>query len=590
MKIHTNSLRIKILLLMAAVFAGFLLFEMLIFYPSLSEKRMVGAHSELEGVSFGLARGVDSVFKRTANELESVSMLPDIASGDYERQTEVLRTINAVTQYFNYYYLADTDGQYTVNPQYPELEGTPVSPEERALQLKGAETGSTCFMEPRRNEMGYLVSGFTIPLFNEQGEVSSFLCGIMILNAFKSSSVIINQARIGQRGYVYMTSEKGWLIAHPEDSPDFENFQIDDYSEFLPVRQGRSGESALCEYTYKGEPWTAFYSPVNSTGWIVVAQQPTADIRNLAYKDTASTIIIFTVTILTCGLLIFMLVGRSLRPLRLLIRSATEGKPVTDLAKNRDEIGRLAAIFGKLYTDLKVAKERAEENDRLKTAFLANISHEIRTPMNGILGFTELLRDPRTFDRDRDRFLDIIRESGLRMLNIINDIIDISRIEAGQVPVHTKQTDIAPILLHLHGEFFPEADRKNLDLILTGCPRPTERVFSTDETKLTQILSNLIKNAIKFTDAGMVSIQYEFIGQNHVFKVVDTGPGIPREYHDLIFERFRQGEHTESYTSDGAGLGLAISKAYAELLGGSLTLESEPGKGSTFTLTISHNS
>lgn len=584
MKFHINSIRIKILLLMGVIFIGFLLFELLAVYPRLIQSREEGAHKELQGIALGLAQGVDSVFRSTRTEVESASMLPDILSGDTARQRKTLENLNQITQYLNYYYLADDQGRYLIHPLNPELEGTPVSPKERECHLRAKETGSPAQLETMRTEQGQLLSGFATPLFDETGEISGYLCGMVVMNIKKSSAIIINQARIGKRGHVYMTSEKGWLIAHREDTPDFSDFRIRDYSIHDPVTRGLQGEEGLTHYPYRGEVWTAYTAPVAASGWVVVAQQPSRDIWITAVTTTADTILIFTAAFVVCGIMIFLLVGRSLRPLRKLITAVAAGQPVNELSISGDEIGRLAALFATLYGELKEAKDRAEENDRLKTAFLANISHEIRTPMNGILGFTELLRDTHLREHERERFLEIIRESGLRMLNIINDLIDISRIESGTVPIHLKECDIGLLLSHLHATFFPEADRKNLDLLLSGSPRPNDVWIHTDETKLNQILTNLIRNGIKFTDTGRVEIRYNRLPDLHEFRITDTGPGIPPEDQEMIFERFRQGEHTATCTSEGAGLGLAISRSYAEMIGGTLTVESEPGQGAAFIL------
>jgi PAS domain S-box-containing protein len=240
----------------------------------------------------------------------------------------------------------------------------------------------------------------------------------------------------------------------------------------------------------------------------------------------------------------------------------------------------------KTENELIKAKEKAEESDRLKSSFLANISHEIRTPMNGILGFAELLKEPDLTPENQQEFLNMIEKSGLRMLNIINDLIDISKIEAGETALRIKKTSINKMLRELHLFFIRESNQKNINLDY-HCDLPEEESYiETDSTKLSQVLTNLIKNAVKFTDEGSVVFGYKQKDSMFEFFVTDSGPGIPPEQMDVIFERFRQSTLNLTRKYEGAGLGLAISKAYVELLGGSIWIRSELGKGSTFFFTM----
>ncbi len=239
-----------------------------------------------------------------------------------------------------------------------------------------------------------------------------------------------------------------------------------------------------------------------------------------------------------------------------------------------------------LKIELLKAKERAEESDRLKLVFLANMSHEIRTPMNGILGFTTLLKEPKLSGEEQQQYINIIEKSGKRMLNIINDIINISRIESGLVEISLIETNINEQIDDLNTFFKPEALKKGLQLIVAK-PLPTkDSTLLTDKEKVYAILTNLIKNALKFTATG--SIEFGCIKKDTQleFYVKDTGPGISEAQQGIIFERFRQANESLTRTHEGSGLGLAISKAYVEMLGGKIWVESEEGKGSTFYFTI----
>jgi signal transduction histidine kinase len=236
--------------------------------------------------------------------------------------------------------------------------------------------------------------------------------------------------------------------------------------------------------------------------------------------------------------------------------------------------------------ELKKAKEHAEESDRLKSAFLANMSHEIRTPMNGILGFTELLKEPKLAGEEQQEYIRIIEKSGARMLNIINDIISISKVESGQVEISLSETNVNELIEYLYTFFTPEAKQKGIQLSLKNQLNSKEATIKTDREKMYAILTNLVKNAIKFTDDGAIEFGYTKKGDYLEFFVKDTGKGISKSHKKIIFERFRQVNESISRTHDGSGLGLTISKAYVEMLGGKIRVESEEGKGSTFYFTI----
>ena len=240
----------------------------------------------------------------------------------------------------------------------------------------------------------------------------------------------------------------------------------------------------------------------------------------------------------------------------------------------------------KIEKELIEAKERAEESDRLKSSFLANMSHEIRTPMNGILGFASLLKRTSISLEKRSKFIEIIESSGERMLNIINNLIDISKIEAGQMGVARSIVDINEILDYMHTFFSPEAKKKKLAFELFKSPDNKKLELLTDKEKLIAILTNLIKNAIKYTHAGAIQFGYKQRQQDVKFYVKDTGIGISEDKLKSIFKRFVQADVSISTPYEGAGLGLSISKAYVEMLQGKIWVESEIGKGSVFYFTL----
>ena len=246
----------------------------------------------------------------------------------------------------------------------------------------------------------------------------------------------------------------------------------------------------------------------------------------------------------------------------------------------------------KILAELKQAKEKAEESDRLKTAFLANMSHEIRTPMNGILGFAELLQENDLSNDEKHKYANVILKSGERMLNIINDLIDISKLESGQMEMVVSHTNINEQMKFLYTFFKPEAETRGLKFSYnTGLP-DEDAVITTDKEKLYAILTNLLKNAIKFTNKGSIDFGYTRTTDSGLqkpvlqFYVKDTGIGIASNRQEAIFERFVQADIKIAKPYEGAGLGLTITKAYTQMLGGKINVESAEGKGSTFRFTI----
>ncbi|MBI9056855.1 MAG: PAS domain S-box protein [Labilibaculum sp.] len=235
---------------------------------------------------------------------------------------------------------------------------------------------------------------------------------------------------------------------------------------------------------------------------------------------------------------------------------------------------------------LKKALEKAEENEKLKTAFLANMSHEIRTPMNGIMGFADLLQTPQLSGEKHQRYVDLIMKSGDRMLSTINDIIEVSKIETKQITPIYHETNINEIIKYYYSFFLPEADVKGIELNYKFGLSSSEALILLDKSMLDSILTNLIKNAIKYTNSGMIDFGYTKNEDELEFYVKDTGIGIPEEQQKIIFERFRQVELESTKAIEGSGLGLSIAKAYTELLGGKIWMESKKDIGSQFYFTI----
>lgn len=245
-------------------------------------------------------------------------------------------------------------------------------------------------------------------------------------------------------------------------------------------------------------------------------------------------------------------------------------------------------LLAKAIHQLEKEKDRAEESDRLKSSFLANMSHEIRTPLNAILGFSELLNDTNIKIEQRKNYEIIIRSSGEQLLQIVEDILDISKIESNQLKIFIQPADINKALSEVHeiAQNKLKSLQKNIEVELEMTNQVANLLIETDQLRLKQVLQNLVGNALKFTDKGAIIIGYNLVNnkQDIEFYVKDTGHGVPEKDHVRIFERFYQSENKN--LNSGNGLGLSISRGLVELLGGKIWVESNIGKGSIFKFTI----
>lgn len=270
-------------------------------------------------------------------------------------------------------------------------------------------------------------------------------------------------------------------------------------------------------------------------------------------------------------------------------------------AKRIDIEGEVPIIFTTEYdisklkqfeSDLIKAKEHAEESDKLKSAFLANMSHEIRTPMNGIVGFTNILLEEDCTLEDRSHFLHIIERNSQQLLCLIDDIIDIAKIESNELKICIDKCKVSEMLEDLEDNFNQIKSNLNSNPIALKLEMPSEYndlVVQTDPIRLRQVVTNLLSNAFKFSDKGTVTYGFNVNEKSIEFFVKDEGVGIPENKLDEIFERFKQLNFRNISKLKGTGLGLAICKGIIERLGGSISVESELGVGSRFVFNIPLN-
>jgi signal transduction histidine kinase len=316
---------------------------------------------------------------------------------------------------------------------------------------------------------------------------------------------------------------------------------------------------------------------------------------NLHFKNTKEILIILMLASLI-NIFVYLYFSRRwiYRPLKTItniLETANEDS-INNLKKAPGEFGYIGNLFEEnshQRKQLELSKEKAEESDKLKSSFLANLSHEIRTPMNAIVGFSDLLSEPNLTEENRKEYLRIIKSCGINLVSIIEDLIEMSKIDAKQISANLKGIDLETCMKELYETIkvtIPED--KEIEFSILECKNPIPKNILTDGIKLKQVLVNLIANAIKYTTKGRITFGYQ-LNENEktiVFTVKDTGLGIDDENLKVIFDRFRRIEDEFSAELSGLGLGLAISKAYIEMLGGTIEVSSKINVGSVFTFTI----
>lgn len=313
---------------------------------------------------------------------------------------------------------------------------------------------------------------------------------------------------------------------------------------------------------------------------------------NLNFKSSKYLLLILVISFILSTIVYLVFARRWVyRPLNLItdILESEKNDSILNLQQSPGEFAHIGLLFEDYFNqrkNLENAKKKAEESDKLKSAFLSNMAHEIRTPMHGILGFANMFRTTKLTTKQMQEYVSIIEKSSSRMLNTITDLIDISKIESGQVEPNYSSVDAVRQMESMFVLFKPEADKKGLQFTFKKAIETDSLTLRSDREKLDTICSHLISNAIKYTSKGAIEFGCEVKSDFIEFYVKDTGIGIEKEKQQIIFERFTQIDNSLSKSYDGAGLGLSIAKAYVEMLGGKIWVESSPGNGSVFYFSL----
>ncbi|GAO31878.1 hypothetical protein JCM15548_14283 [Geofilum rubicundum JCM 15548] len=417
-----------------------------------------------------------------------------------------------------------------------------------------------------KNGTEYQIADSAAPIKNRNGEISGV---VLVFSDVTEQYAAEKQIRDNQTRFKNLLEhlEAGIVVHAPDSSVKYSNPRACEILGLSPHQmRGKTGIDPTWKFVDEwGLPLPVEKYPVNQ---IKTTQQPIKNIIGGICLPDNNSIIWVTIN----GIPSFDHKGQ-LAEIIISFFDITERKQINE--------------------ELLAAKLKAEESDQLKSAFLANMSHEIRTPMNGILGFADLLKQPGLKGEKQQSYIQIIQKSGVRMLNIINNIIDISKIESGLMKLDINESNVNKQIEYIYAFFKPEAQAKGLQLWVVSTLPAAEVNIRTDREKLYAILTNLIKNALKHTHEGTIEFGYELKTCNGSpeleFFVKDTGVGIPKDRQEAIFHRFVQADIADKMAYQGAGLGLAISKAYVEMLGGKIWVHSEEAKGTTFYFTLPYN-
>ena len=446
-----------------------------------------------------------------------------------------------------------------------------------------------------------------VPIEHLAGEVVGVLLAEVSL-IYVSEHVV---ARLADGKSVYVVNRAGDLLAHPQVNLVLQRTNVahlDQVRGALAASAAGASPKGTLTQSFRGERVFSSFAAIPGLDWLVFVERPAEEVFRPLYASIQRTATLLLVG-LGMTLLASLLVARRILPPLQTLRQGVERIGSGDLGfrltvKTGDELERLAEEFNRMTARLQEAyagleqkvAERTQElvtlnreldqANRLKSQFLANVSHELRTPMNAIIGFTRLVM------RKTEGQIPTLQHANLQkviisaehLLNLINGLLDLSKIEAGRMEVSAVRFDVGEVIRASLATIEPVIKPDRVRVVADV--EPTLPLVTTDRDKLKQILLNLLSNAAKFTDEGAIRVSARQIGSTLVLAVSDTGIGMPREALGYIFEEFRQVDMSSTRRHGGTGLGLSIVRKLAHLLGGEVTVQSELGKGSTFTITL----
>lgn len=500
-------------------------------------------------------------------------------------------------------YVADIEGNQIAKTSIEKLENVSKI---WAFQLakEGEEIISNIFLDSQTSKPIQII---TLPIIDNKKVVGVLSAEI----DFRRIMFSVKDIDIGKNGSILVVANNGRVIAHTY----MEQLSELDFSKSPAVKAVLSGQKGVMKgYVDElGREVLGSYMPIWDLGWGIVVQRPLTDIGT-EVKQLGNTIFIATIFSVLLAILVGWLMSRKISKPISLLADASEKVAQGDLhtlvnVKSSNEIGVLASSFNQMVVSLRKSRNelkqwgkemekrvekrteelehvnlKLQELDRLKSMFIASMSHELRTPLNSIIGFTGIILQGMSgeINSEQEKQLTLVKNSASHLLNLINDIIDISKIEAGKVEIVIEEFDLSVLAQEIKDSFTVAVDKKGLELSLHT---PPTLIIKNDERRTKQILVNFISNAIKFTDRGGIEIKLVKKDKTAEISVRDTGLGVKKEDMDKLFKDFSR-IPIKDRTIEGTGLGLYLSKKIADLLGGEIKAESEFEKGSVFTLTL----
>jgi len=503
-------------------------------------------------------------------------------------------------------YVASLDGEQIARTDDGELENV-----SKLWSFQVAKTGEELVSDVYPSPMAAtLVQTITLPITDSGSAIGVLSAEI----SFRSIAETIADVELSEGGTVVVVASNGRVVAHTYMEQVRDELDLSSSPVVRAVLGGQEGFSKD-HADEAGRPVLASYAPVLELGWGVVVQRPLADIDAEVGRLRTTTFVAIGVSILFAAVVGWLMAGWIARPIRKLA-GASGRIALGDLStpvevKSSNEIGVLAHSFNQMMASLQESRAtleqrvadrtsqleerseelastnlRLEEASRAKSEFLANMSHELRTPLNSIIGYTKLILDgiEGEINEEQRDDLQIVHASSAHLLQLINDLLDVSKIEARKVELSYQEFAVSDLLAEVLPTLEPLAKAKGL--VLTSSVAPGIDHLHADKTKMKQVLINLLGNAVKFTNEGSVALKVWKTDTAMSFSVTDTGIGIKEEDLEAIFDSFQQAGPAQIAGYEGTGLGLTISKHFLEMHGGSISAESEPGKGSTFTFTL----
>jgi signal transduction histidine kinase len=548
-----------------------------------------------QGAAFKIQQFVHDIEKT----LRASTQTPDIvAAGLTDAYRFQLIKLLKVTPAITTATVLDANGHELLKESRVEMaqpqELVDYSSDEAFVQARGG----TAFFSPvyfvRQSEPYMRIA---VPIEPFAGEV----IGVLIAEVnLKYIWEVISQIKVGQTGYAYVVSREGDLIAHPDISLVLQKQNLRNLGQVQAALAGAPGPFAA-QPNLAGQQVFPAYAAIPDLGWAVLVERPTDEAYAPLYASILRTSVLLLVGLGMAILASLLISRRVVRPVEVLRQGAAQiGAGALDHridVRTGDELEALATEFNQMAAQLQESytglEQKVEERTRElevankhKSQFLANMSHELRTPLNGIQGYTELIMDG-IYGEVPEKIQEImkrIQQSGNRLLGLINAVLDLSKIEAGRITLSLADYSMQGVVQNVFTAVEPLAAEKKLALNVNIAPDLP--VGKGDEQRITQVLTNLVGNAIKFTEVGEVGVQVTSANGTFMVAVSDTGTGIAEADQQKVFEEFQQTDSSSTRKKGGTGLGLTIAKKIIEMHGGRIWVESSLGTGSTFQFTL----